>query len=367
MENVPNQYDEFEELRAIVEEFFEVREYYINSSEGSYDFIVGIGEGVKENFEALYKRLKVGGYLPILRRMYDEGAILRIIKIRRRKEKKPLLNIASAVATLATITISGWIFATSPVNREIFYYEPTYLTILMFVVSIFGITLIHELGHLISSRRHGVETSLPYFIPGLPQLGGTFGAVIIERTPPVNKDSILDTGITGPIFGFIASIIVTVIGISLSEYLTIEEYYAIIHKYPELIGTLPSTILFDFIIRVFQPQRGNMVLFLHPVAFAGWVGMLITGLNYFPAGQLDGGHVMMAIVGPENHRKITYISIFIMILMGYLPMALLVMLLSGDRYPEALDEVSEVPKWKKVLSILSYSLVFLCTPVLSFY
>ncbi|MHA1506135.1 MAG: site-2 protease family protein [Candidatus Asgardarchaeia archaeon] len=367
MENVPNQYDEFEELKNVVGELFEVREYYINSSDGSYDFIVGIGEGLKENFETLYKRLKIEGYIPILRRMYDNNALLKIIKIPKREKKAPVLNMISVLATLATITISGWIFATSPVNREIFYYEPVYLTILMFVVSIFGITLIHELGHLISSRRHGIETSLPYFIPGLPQLGGTFGAVIIERSPPVNKDSILDTGITGPILGFIASIIVTVIGIYLSKYLTPAEYYAIIQKYPELVGTLPSTILFDLIIRSFQPQNGNMVLFLHPVAFAGWVGMLITGLNYFPAGQLDGGHVMMAIVGPENHRKITYLSIFIMILMGYLPMALLVMLLSGGRYPEALDEVSEVPKWKKVLSVLSYSLVFLCTPILSFY
>lgn len=172
----------------------------------------------------------------------------------------------------------------------------------------------HELAHYLASRRHGIAATLPYFIPA-PTLIGTFGAVIKMKAPIKNRMALLDIGAAGPITGFIISTIALVIGLGYSR---VEVHIA----RPESssgpgIG-LGSSIFFDILVRVILAiNPKDYDIFLHPVAFAGWIGLFVTSLNLLPIGQLDGGHIVYALSG-EWHRLISKITIPVLIVLGIL-------------------------------------------------
>ncbi len=159
-----------------------------------------------------------------------------------------------------------------------------------------GILLCHELGHYVIGRRRGVDVSLPYFIPVPPVISlGTLGAVIRMRKPISDRNTLFDVGAAGPIAGLVIAIPLLVIGLRLSELgpTTPEEYiegnsilYALL-KYAVFGRWLPS---------------GGIDVHLHPMAFAGWVGLLITMINLMPIGQLDGGHIARAALGQSHER-----------------------------------------------------------------
>jgi len=165
-----------------------------------------------------------------------------------------------------------------------------------FAATLMGILLCHELGHYIVGRRRGVEVSLPYFIPMPPQLTfGTLGAVIRMKTSISDRNALFDVGAAGPVAGLIVAIPLLVIGLHLSELGPIKPdnfiegnsllYVAL--KYAVFGRWLPS---------------GGIDVQLHPMAFAGWVGLLITMINLMPIGQLDGGHIARAALGQAHER-----------------------------------------------------------------
>jgi membrane-associated protease RseP (regulator of RpoE activity) len=165
-----------------------------------------------------------------------------------------------------------------------------------FAATLMGILLCHELGHYVVGRRRGVEVSLPYFIPVPPQITlGTLGAVIRMKKPISDRNALFDVGAAGPVAGLVIAIPLLVIGLSLSRLgpVTPDDMiegnsilYALL-KYAVFGRWLPS---------------GGIDVQLHPMAFAGWVGLLITMINLMPIGQLDGGHVARAALG-QSHEK----------------------------------------------------------------
>jgi membrane-associated protease RseP (regulator of RpoE activity) len=165
-----------------------------------------------------------------------------------------------------------------------------------FAATLMGILLCHELGHYVIGRRRGVDVSLPYFIPVPPQFTlGTLGAVIRMRKPISDRNALFDVGAAGPVAGLVVAIPLLVIGLSLSSVGPIQPdgmiegnsiLYALL-KYAVFGRWLPS---------------GGVDVQLHPMAFAGWVGLLITMINLMPIGQLDGGHVARAALG-QSHEK----------------------------------------------------------------
>jgi Zn-dependent protease len=167
-----------------------------------------------------------------------------------------------------------------------------------FAGTLMGILACHEAGHYIVGRRHGVEVSLPYFIPLPPVISlGTLGAVIRMNRPISDPNKLFDVGAAGPIAGLVVAIPLLVIGLSLSE-----------------VGPLSpdatiegNSILYALLkLAVFErwlPGDGLDVR-LHPMAFAGWVGLLITMINLLPIGQLDGGHVARAMLG-DRHEQLS--------------------------------------------------------------
>jgi membrane-associated protease RseP (regulator of RpoE activity) len=164
-----------------------------------------------------------------------------------------------------------------------------------FVAAILGVLGIHELGHYVMSRYHGVEATLPYFIP-FPSFIGSMGAVIRMKGRIPDREALFDIGVAGPLAGLAATVVVTAVGLQLDP-LAAQEAAAgsgtlIRFNNPALL------VLIAQVTGTAGKLAGTGAV--HPVVFGGWVGMLITVLNLLPVGQLDGGHILRAIVGPRQ-------------------------------------------------------------------
>ncbi len=159
----------------------------------------------------------------------------------------------------------------------------------VFALPLLGILLCHEFGHYLLARRHEVEVSPPYFIP-FPNLLGTMGAFIAFRSPIYNRRQLLDIGAAGPLAGLVPSIIALIVGFALSRTL------------PETTAT-GGLILGDSLLTaglqrlVIGPIPDGYTVYIHPVGFAGWVGLFVTMWNLLPIWQFDGGHIAYALFG----------------------------------------------------------------------
>jgi membrane-associated protease RseP (regulator of RpoE activity) len=237
-----------------------------------------------------------------------------------------------------------------------------------FSLSLMSILLAHELGHYFVSRLHGVPASLPFFIPlpipdFLGNILGTLGAVIRMKAPITDRRAMLDIGSAGPLVGLIVAIPVLIIGLSLSqvEPLPIDQVYSM--EGNSLLYLLLKYIMFGR----WLPADGVDV-FIHPVAFAGWAGLLVTSLNLIPAGQLDGGHVLYSILG-DRAQQLTWPIVIALAALGLLawPGWFLwagLVFLFGRGHPGPLDRVTRLDARRKIVAgfvLLAFILTF--TPV----
>jgi membrane-associated protease RseP (regulator of RpoE activity) len=228
----------------------------------------------------------------------------------------------------------------------------------MYTISVMGVLGLHELGHLLACRIHNVKASLPLFIPGIPGITiGTFGAVVRQESPALNRNQLFDIGFSGPIFGFIAAIVVSYFGYSWSIPVTYAEYMSVVLATGPGQWIVPPAI-FLALERFILPSPSSYTHFLHPVAWAGWICTLITFLNAFPIGQLDGGHVSRALLGQRWHKRLSYIMPVVMILAGWWQMALLALFFFRTVHPGALDDVSKVTRNRKIGGLL-FILIFI--------
>lgn len=209
-----------------------------------------------------------------------------------------------------------------------------------------AILLAHELGHFFTARKYGISVTLPYFIPMPISPFGTMGAIIkMDRYIP-NRRVLFDIGVAGPLAGFVFIIPALVFGLSWSKVVPVEATR-------EGAISLGESILFKLFVNlsIGDVSKGQDVL-LHPLAFAGWVGLFVTALNLLPIGQLDGGHILYAIF----HRKSRTVSrIFYWILLGiclffYLGWFFLIILLALIRsHPPTLDDTVPIDSKRQFL------------------
>ncbi|MFQ6611480.1 MAG: site-2 protease family protein [Fidelibacterota bacterium] len=180
----------------------------------------------------------------------------------------------------------------------------------------FSVTLMlilgtHEFGHYYFARKHHVNATLPYFIPAPPFifLIGTFGAFIKIKSPIYRKDALLQIGAAGPIAGFLVAVPALFIGLIQS---TVVEKIA-----TENAIILGDSILMKLLTFITHPGMGaTQDLMLHPIAFAGWIGLLVTMLNLLPIGQLDGGHIAYAMLG-ERHKLMAKLAFLALIPLSF--------------------------------------------------
>ena len=219
----------------------------------------------------------------------------------------------------------------------------------------FGIILIllgHEMGHYFMSRRYGIKATLPFFLPfPLPPFG-TLGAVIRMESTVSSRKALFDTGVAGPFTSLLLSIPAIVIGLRLSEVIPTSQI-------KEGALRLADPLLFSFIQRLVmgEVQQGYDIL-IHPIGYAGWVGLFVTALNLLPVGQLDGGHIAYALFGRKS-RAIFLIAIAVMafITVFYNPgwfLLLILIILFGFRHPAPLDDQTPLDGKRKFMGGLAF-------------
>jgi len=178
-----------------------------------------------------------------------------------------------------------------------------------FALTLLSILVTHELAHYVASKRHGVPASLPLFIPGLPVLVGTFGAIIRVRGPILERKALFDIGISGPLAGFIVALVALVAGLRWSHV-----EIGVSPDSPFLVG---RSLLVDAVVSIVVGDLpAGSSINLHPIAEAAWFGLFVTCLNLIPIGQLDGGHVAYALWG-ERQRTIALAALPILLTLGY--------------------------------------------------
>lgn len=221
--------------------------------------------------------------------------------------KIPWLHIVLFILTFLTTLTAG------ALNRgaDIFHNPAGLILGLPFAVTLMTILLCHEFSHFIASRLHHTYATLPYFIPA-PSLIGTFGAFIKMKSPILTRSALVDIGASGPIAGFIISVIASAVGLGMSDVVPLAK----------ISGggaiSLGDSLLFSALARlILGVVPANADILLHPVAFAGWIGLFVTALNLLPIGQLDGGHVAFAVLG-DRHK---YVSITLVVILAMLGIA----------------------------------------------
>ena len=234
---------------------------------------------------------------------------------------------------------------------------------LLYSACLMGILTAHEFGHYFAARRYRVAVSLPYFIPMPLSMIGTMGAVIrMSRWIP-NRRALFDISAAGPLAGVVLAIPVSFVGLMLSTHQPIGGESSGIPLGEPLLFELFERILFG------APSDGT-VLLLHDVAFAGWVGLFVTGLNLLPMSQLDGGHISYAVFGKRS--ELVGWTVFCVLLAVCLTISyqyalfLVLMLFMRIRHAPTLDDAVPLGRSRKVIAlalVVVFALSFVPIPI----
>ncbi|NPV42124.1 MAG: site-2 protease family protein [Anaerolineae bacterium] len=347
-------------------------------------------------YESIEKALQPLGIVALLRKEDESLNLYLLPELEKKKEPRSYLNLVLFILTLFSVLFTGGMY-----GYEGDLPQGAWQTILVLVKSgwPFAVTLLailgaHEFGHYFAGRKHGVQVTLPYFIPLPLSLFGTMGAFINMRSLPKNRRALFDLAIAGPLSGFVVSIIALIIGLNLSTISQLPTSAApgsglqmegnsllyLLMKYltfgkllPQPAGITGIALLIYWVRYFFTGQPfpwGALDVMLHPVAWAGWAGLFVTGINLLPAGQLDGGHIFSTLFGEKTSRTIFPFLVAGLVILGFFSnvwwiWAALLMIF-GRHYAQPFDQVSELDakrKWLGYLALLIFVLTFIPVPI----
>ncbi|MCS7136516.1 MAG: site-2 protease family protein [Nitrososphaerota archaeon] len=344
--------DDLENIKALVAKRFTVEDVFFE--EGVLSFVIR-EYTIKEPFKELVFDLRKIGYVPMAVRD-GNNVLIKVFPYKRVAEKTSRMPLILFFATVGTVLIDGYLRSASyaDVFSKVFgrfNVTDVLLNTLLFAVALMSIIGLHEFGHLLSAKASGIGATPPYFIPGVPGLIPTFGALIFQKDPAINKDSLFDSGISGPITGFVVSVFVMVAAFLTANWLSTSEYETVQTLITKEGGVfLPSPLVFYLIRPIFG--KPDMVPFFSTLGFAAWLGMVVTAINLFPAWQLDGGRIFRPLLSRKQYIIASYASALLLIITGYFLLGILILLMSS-RTPDIvpLDQVSPLSK-KRKLAIL---------------
>jgi membrane-associated protease RseP (regulator of RpoE activity) len=347
-------------------------------------------------FDQLSSALRQAEVTPLFREEEGEQAIILLQGISRPRPSNPWINLLLFLITVFSVVLAGTIYTYSGPSSEsaLEIIRSLFANLgegIPFAVSILAILLAHEFGHYLAGRFHRTAVTLPYFLPFPFSPFGTLGAFIQLKEPPKNKRVLLDIGIAGPLAGLVVAIPVLLIGLSLSEVdqLPVQipagsgftlEGNSILYLFAKFVvfgewlpspasygGTHPLVYWIRYFFTGFPTPLGGTDVLIHPVAWAGWAGLLVTALNLIPAGQLDGGHLIYTLFGRRAQAILPFILGALLVLglvwSGWWLWAVLIFLL-GRTYAEPLDQITTLDQRRRIVAIaglIIFVLVF--TPV----
>jgi membrane-associated protease RseP (regulator of RpoE activity) len=358
-------------------------------------------EPAKEKFQRLLDQLRQQGLIAAMRGTTD-GLTIKIFQKPQVKPSNKNINLALFLATVGSVLVAGYLLWTAGISgisgndtlQQQFnsIIEPAanpYLKAGLFASGLLAIVGLHEFGHKAAAQHHRMDATLPYFIPGFPPIG-TFGAVISLRSPPTNRDQLFDLGLSGPVVGFVITIVVAALSVLLGIVPTagqatqLAQWNSICGAQ---LGVNSCLINYDFsnwpsqpliliivteLMRI--PRPG--VFFDSQLFFAAQIGSLLTFLNIIPAWQLDGGHISRAVFGPDGHRVSSIVGLMILLgasifFFSYFFFALLILGFMwfsrrGLAGVEPLDDISSVSNSRKVLYLMAIALFVLTFALVPF-
>jgi membrane-associated protease RseP (regulator of RpoE activity) len=374
------------ELDALIQRFFHIEDITYGGSKEP--FVVRyrgklISSDSASAFDQIFEALSSHNLVPLIRKEEGSQVLYILPQPKPKKKLNPRINLVLFILTLFSVLFAGGLYGSGgelPTN--------TWQAILVlvkngwpFAISLLAILGTHEFGHYFAGRHNEVKVTLPYFIPFPLSMFGTMGAFINMRSVPKNRRALFDLAVTGPLCGFAVSVIVLIIGLSLSKLdqlpLAIPSQSSYQMEGNSLIYLLLKFISFGKLLPEPQNITGIPLLFywaryfftglpfpwgatdvmLHPVAWAGWAGLLITGINLIPAGQLDGGHIFYTVLGKQaSNRAFPFIVGLLAILgifwNGWWLWAALIFFL-GRSHAEPLDQITELDEKRKILGFIT--------------
>jgi membrane-associated protease RseP (regulator of RpoE activity) len=286
---------------------------------------------------------------------------------RQNTKNRNLENFTQAATALGLLLMT--LITTTLIGSQIAGIEPTKLKAdfslifngLPYALGLITILGIHELGHYFTARFHKIRSTLPYFIP-VPFFLGTFGAFIQMRSPIPNRKALFDVSIAGPIAGFIATLPLLFWGLAHSEVVPLSDKTGLLNpnalnpKYSILLALISKLALGSEL-------TAKSALDLHPIAVAGFLGLIVTALNLMPVGQLDGGHIVHAMFGQRTAVVIGQIARLLLLILSFVRQEFLlwaILLLFIPLIDEpALNDVTELDNKRDVLGLLAIALLLL--------
>jgi membrane-associated protease RseP (regulator of RpoE activity) len=341
-----------------------------------------------EAYDSLAEALRPYDITPLFRLEEDRQVVLLVRGTIHPKPSKVWVNILLFVLTVLSVLFVGLLYSyQGPIPNDFPGMVWTLFTHLWvgwpYAVSLLAILLAHEFGHYFVGRARGAAVTLPYFIPFPFSQIGTMGAFIQMKSIPKNKRALFDLAVAGPLAGLVVAIPVLLLGLSQSSLGTVTAIQGGFAEGNSLLYLLAKFVVFGKLLPapmnlsglpllnhwisyffIGQPSPvGSTDVFINQVAWAAWVGLLVTFLNLIPAGQLDGGHIIYAVFGKRANRILPVILVATVLLgflwSGWWLWALLIFLL-GRSHAEPLDQITQLDPSRKALAILML-VIFLIT------
>jgi hypothetical protein len=387
-----------DQITAYVEKILSIED--ITTGDPQKDFMVRYRGKLRldsvEAYESLDISLQQLNLTPLFRQQDNKDVVFIQAGRVQSKPSNPWINLIMFLITFISVVYTGALAVYQPPEgigtlQYLLGGFTHFAEGLPFGLSLMAILLAHELGHYFVGRYRHAPVTLPYFIPLPAPISpfGTMGAVIQMKAPPRNKRSLLEIGIAGPLAGFIVAIPILIYGLTLSKiepitlapgnYLQMEGNsifylfmkWAIFGKLlpePSSFGNLSP--IFYWIIYFFTGRPfpwGAFDVIIHPIAFAGWAGLLVTALNLLPVGQLDGGHILYALLGSKAKKLFPFL-LGATILLGFIWQGwwlwAALLFVFGRMYDEPLDQITTLDKKRKILAVVGLFLfIILFIPV----
>ncbi len=325
---------------------FTVQDVVESQQSAAITFVGALQQDADAAFRVLKQRFSRRGYTPMLRRQNGQDIVVAVPGVTRPlASSRPIVHLVLLLATVLTTMAMGAVIAgVNPLRglRELGRGAA-------FALGLLSILGVHELGHYFVARRHGVAVTLPYFIP-VPFGLGTFGAFIQLRSPVENRRVLFDVGIAGPLAGALAAVPLFVIGLIQSRVVVDPGY-----------DKLSASLLVESLVQLVRPHPDGYAVLLHPLALAAWFGLLVTGINLLPAGQLDGGHIAYAVLGVRA-RWMTAGILLLLVVMGglYWPgwyVWALFVALTGRDHPAPLDDITTLDGARRLWALLGLGML----------
>src|SRR2546426_238246 len=367
-------------IRSLVASQFQVKDAFLDPY--GVPTIQVAAEPPRVKFKTLLAELGKNGLVAALRGAGD-SLTLKVFQKPQLQPPRRWINLALFVATVATLYIGGSMIwsATESGDPNISLFKPganPFIEAGLFAGGLLSIVGLHEFGHKGAAWYHHLDATLPYFIPGPPPIG-TFGALISLRAPPANRNELFDLGLSGPVVGFLVTILVALLSIRLGVVVTpaVADQLLASGQFGSnlclpLVGgsqiascEAPLLLFIGNIANIFAPPNSQgLLIFNTQLGAAAHIGALLTFLNLVPAWQLDGGHVSRAVFGPNGHRTATLVGLVILFVSGYIVFAFFLLLMMnltrrGFAGVEPLDDVSPVSNSRKLLYLLAIVMLLL--------